>query len=238
MKTEKVKALFISDTHIGSKHSNCDQLMEVLRQYSPERLYLVGDFIDGWRLQKRHYWEQSNTNVIRKILSYTKHGTEVFYVIGNHDDFMRQYDELNFGLITITEEVEYDGFLITHGDRYDGVVKLRWLGKLGGIGYEYAMGIDRSLKKLGLRRSLSHLLKTKVKDAVKFITDFENELARQAINRGCRGVICGHIHKPEDKTIHGIRYLNCGDWIENNSYIIHTMEGDYVLRYYVHRHFA
>jgi UDP-2,3-diacylglucosamine pyrophosphatase LpxH len=138
---------------------------------------------------------------------------------------------MNFGNITIMEEVVYDGYLITHGDHYDGVVKLRWLAKVGSFGYELAMDIDRLLKRVGLRRSLSHMLKTKVKDAVKFITNFENEIVRQATLRGCKGVICGHIHKPENKLINEVHYLNCGDWLENNSYITQNMDGTYELKY-------
>jgi UDP-2,3-diacylglucosamine pyrophosphatase LpxH len=228
---QKIKALFISDVHIGSRSSNCLELLNVLRKYSPEKLFIVGDFIDGWKLQRRHFWTQDNTNVVRKILSYTKYDTEVIYIIGNHDDFLRQYDDMNFGNITFMEEVMYDGYLITHGDHYDGVVKLKWLAKVGSFGYELAMDIDRLLKQLGLRRSLSHMLKTKVKDAVKFITNFENEIVRQATLRGCKGVICGHIHKPENKLINEVHYLNCGDWLENNSYIIQKMDGTYELKY-------
>ena len=110
---------------------------------------------------------------------------------------------------------------ITHGDLYDGVVKLKWLGILGSIGYDLAISIDRGLKKFGHKKSLSKFLKDSVKEAVKFITSFEVELVRQAKKRNCKSVICGHIHNPEDKIIDDIRYLNCGDWIENNTYIVH-----------------
>jgi UDP-2,3-diacylglucosamine pyrophosphatase LpxH len=227
---EKVKSLFISDVHLGSRSANSSGVLEILKKYSPEKLFIVGDFIDGWKLQRRHYWTQDDTNLIRKILSYTKENVEVIYIIGNHDDFLRQYDDMHFGNITFMEEVVHDGYFIVHGDHYDGIVNLKWLAKIGSIGYELAMDIDRLLKKVGVRRSLSHTLKTKVKDAVKFITNFEEEVVRQATLRGCHGVICGHIHKPEDKNINGVRYLNCGDWIENNSYIIQHMDGSYELK--------
>jgi UDP-2,3-diacylglucosamine pyrophosphatase LpxH len=111
------------------------------------------------------------------------------------------------------------------------VVKLKWLGILGSIGYDAAISIDRTLKSIGYKRSLSKFLKDKVKEAVKFITSFEEELARQAIKHGCNAVICGHIHHPEDKLINNIRYLNCGDWIENNSYIIYN-DNQYQIKYY------
>jgi UDP-2,3-diacylglucosamine pyrophosphatase LpxH len=226
MKTKKkmkIKALFISDVHLGSKGSKASELLETLKQYEPEYLFIVGDFIDGWLLKRRHYWTQDFTNVIRKILSYSKKGTQVIYITGNHDDFLRHYSPLDLGEnITIVDEYIWNDYYITHGDLYDGIVSLKWLGVLGSIGYEMAIGIDHFMKRFGYKRSLSKYLKKKVKNAVKFITDFENQLIYQAKERNCKGVITGHIHTPADKIIKGLHYLNCGDWIENNSYIIHT----------------
>ena len=219
----KVKALFISDVHLGSKGSQAPELLQTLKQYEPEYLFIVGDFIDGWLLKKRHYWTQDFTNVIRKILSYSKKGTQVIYITGNHDDFLRHYTPLDLGEnIKIVDEYIFEDYYITHGDLYDGIVSMKWLGVLGSVGYEMAIGIDHFMKRLGYKRSLSKYLKKKVKNAVKFITDFENQLAYQAKERNCKGVITGHIHTPSDRHIKGIHYLNCGDWIENNSYIIYN----------------
>ena len=224
----KIQALFISDVHLGSKGSNAEQVLNILKQYQPEYLFLVGDIVDGWLLKRKFRWPQSHTNVIRKIMSYSKNGTKVIYIPGNHDEFAREYLDLNFGNIEIHNEYIWNNTYITHGDLYDGVVKLKWLGILGSIGYDFAISIDRRLKKLGYKRSLSKFLKDKVKEAVKFITSFEDELCRQAIKHNCKTVMCGHIHHPEDKLIGDVRYLNCGDWIENNSYIIYN-ENEYTV---------
>ena len=224
----KVQALFISDVHLGSKGSNANEVLSVLKQYQPEYLFLVGDIIDGWLLKRKFRWPQSHTNVLRKILSYSKNNVKVIYVPGNHDEFMRYYLEFSFGNIEVHNEYVWNNTLITHGDLYDGVVKLKWLGVLGSIGYDLAISIDRRLKKLGMKRSLSKFLKDKVKEAVKFITQFEVELIRQAKKNNCDTVICGHIHLPADRMIEGIRYLNTGDWIENNSYITFN-DGDYTV---------
>lgn len=220
----KIDALFISDVHLGSKGSNAKKCLEVLKMYEPEYLFIVGDFIDGWLLKKRNYWTQDFTNLIRKVLSYSKKGTKVIYITGNHDEFLREYSPLMLDTnITIVDEYEWNGYYITHGDLYDGVVQLKWLGHLGSWGYELAIQIDRLMKRMGYKKSLSKMLKEKVKGAVKFITSFEKQLIFQAQKRNCKGVICGHIHTPE-KYINdeGILYLNCGDWIENNSYIIYN----------------
>jgi UDP-2,3-diacylglucosamine pyrophosphatase LpxH len=224
----KIEALFISDVHLGSKGSNAEQVLNVLKQYQPEYLFLVGDIVDGWLLKRKFRWPQSHTNVIRKIMSYSKNGTKVIYLPGNHDEFAREYLDLNFGNIEIHNEYIWNNTYITHGDLYDGVVKLKWLGILGSIGYDFAISIDRRLKKLGYKRSLSKFLKDKVKEAVKFITSFEEEIVRQGIKHNCSTVMCGHIHHPENKLIGDVRYLNCGDWIENNSYIIYN-ENEYTV---------
>ena len=218
----KIEALFISDIHLGSKGCNAELLLKTLKKYEPENLFIVGDFIDGWLLKKRFYFPQSQINVIRKILSYSKNGTKVHYITGNHDEFLRQYTPVDFGNISILDEMVWNDYYITHGDLYDGVVQLKWLGKLGSWGYELAIWVDRSLKKLGYKNSLSQFLKYKVKEAVKFITRFEKQLEYQAERRGCKGVICGHIHTPSLEISREFHYINCGDWIENNSYIVYN----------------
>jgi len=219
---KKVEALFLSDVHLGSKGSNADDLLKTLKEYEPEYFFIVGDFIDGWLLKKRHHWTQDFTNVIRKILSYSKNGTKVVYVTGNHDDFLRNYTPTSFSEnIQIVDEYVWNGYYIVHGDQFDGIVKMKWLGVLGSWGYEAAIWIDRVLKRLGYKRSLSKFLKKNVKDAIKFITDFEKQAAYQAKLHNCHGVIVGHIHTPTDTYVGDIHYLNCGDWVENNSYIVY-----------------
>ena len=218
----KIQALFISDVHLGSKGSNAEQVLDVLKQYQPEYLFLVGDIIDGWLLKRKFRWPQSHTNVIRKIMSYSKNGTKVIYIPGNHEEFAREYLDINFGNIEIHNEYIWNNTYITHGDLYDGVVKLKWLGVLGSVGYDLAISIDRKLKSFGYKRSLSKFLKNSVKEAVKFMTSFEQEIVRQGVKHNCDTVMCGHIHHPDDKIIDGVRYLNTGDFIENNSYIIYN----------------
>ena len=222
----KVTALFISDVHLGSKGSQAKEVLRLLKYYEPKNLFIVGDFIDGWLLKKRHYWTQDFTNVIRKILSLSKNGCKVYYITGNHDDFLREYSPTKFGNIEVVDEMVWKNFYISHGDLYDGVVKLKWLGVLGSIGYEIAIWIDTILRRFGMKRSLSSYLKKKVKGAVKFITSFERQLAYQALSNNCQGVVTGHIHTPEDKIISiknkDIRYINTGDWIENNSFVVYN----------------
>jgi UDP-2,3-diacylglucosamine pyrophosphatase LpxH len=229
---KKVEAIFISDAHLGSRGCNAEELLSTLKQYEVEHLFIVGDFIDGWILKKRHYWTQEFTNVIRKILSYSKGGTKVVYVTGNHDDFLRSYTPMAFSEnIKIVDEYIWNDYYIIHGDQFDGIVKMKWLGVLGSWGYEAAIWIDRLLKKLGNKKSLSKFLKNNIKNAIKFVTNFEKQVAYQAKIKSCKGVVTGHIHTPANHQVDGIHYLNCGDWIENNSYIIYN-KGKFTVNYH------
>jgi len=233
-KAISIDSLYISDVHLGSRGTQAEELLEVLKKYKPKRLFIVGDFIDGWLLKHRHHWPQSHTNVIRKILSYSKSGTQVFYITGNHDDFLRAYDHLDWGNIQILNEYIDETDWIIHGDLYDSVVlNNRLLSQIGGIGYEWLIGFDRIYKKIrhtcGLPpRSLSKWAKHRVKSAANFIQRFETTLAQEAKARGCSRVICGHLHTPAQHKIDTVEYLNTGDWIESLTWITRE-NGEYTL---------
>jgi UDP-2,3-diacylglucosamine pyrophosphatase LpxH len=130
---------------------------------------------------------------------------------------------MQLGNIKIVDEFIEGGIWFCHGDKYDGIIKMHWLGMLGSIGYDAAIVIDRLLKKINKKTSLSKYLKDNVKAAVSFMVDYEHEMIRQAKKRNCHTVICGHIHTPADKTIDNIRYINTGDWIENQSYVLYEL---------------
>ncbi len=213
-----MKTLVISDVHIGSKGCQTEKVLDLLKDESYERYILVGDIIDGWLFKKYKKFSYDHTKVIRRLLKLSK-DREIIWIAGNHDEFLRKYLPLELGNIKVVDEwVEY-GTWFCHGDKFDGIVQLRWLGMLGSLGYDLAISLDIVFKKLGLKRSLSKFLKSNVKAAVSFMVDFENEMVRQAKKRNCDTVVCGHIHTPADKIINGVRYLNTGDWIENCSYI-------------------
>ena len=213
-----MKTLVISDVHIGSKGCQTEKVLDLLKDESYERYILVGDIIDGWLFKKYKKFSYDHTKVIRRLLKLSK-DREIIWIAGNHDEFLRKYLPLELGNIKVVDEwVEY-GTWFCHGDKFDGIVQLRWLGMLGSLGYDLAISLDIVFKKLGLKRSLSKFLKSNVKAAVSFMVDFENEMVRQAKKRNCDTVVCGHIHTPADKIINGVRYLNTGDWVENCSYI-------------------
>jgi UDP-2,3-diacylglucosamine pyrophosphatase LpxH len=212
-----MKTLVISDLHIGSKGCQTEAILKLLEK-KYDRYILVGDIIDGWLFKKYKKFTYEHTKVIRRLLKLSK-DAEIIWIAGNHDEFLRKYLGTEIGNIQIVDEWVENGVWFCHGDKYDGVVKLRWLGVLGSIGYDLAIVLDRLLKRTGYNFSLSKYLKNNVKAAISFVVDFENEMIRQAKKRNCDVVVCGHIHNPEDKRIDGVRYLNTGDWVENCSYI-------------------
>ena len=236
----RFRALFISDTHLGTPGCQAEALLAFLRRTESEYLYLVGDIVDGWQLRRRWYWHQSHNDVIQKLLRKARKGTRVIYIPGNHDEAARHVVGVAFGDIAIMAEavhVTADGrrLLVTHGDLFDGVVQCaKWLALLGDVLYTFTLKLNWHVNavraRLGLRYwSLSQFLKHKVKNAVSYITAFESAVANEAKRRGFDGVVCGHIHKAEIREIEGILYCNDGDWVESLTALGETLEGELVI---------
>jgi UDP-2,3-diacylglucosamine pyrophosphatase LpxH len=232
----KHRSIWISDIHLGTRGSKADLLCDFLKHNDCETLYLVGDIIDGWRMKKRTYWPQAHINVIRRILTRSKRGTNVIYVTGNHDEFLRRYSGMSFGNIHLVDEAIHtttDGseFWVVHGDAFDSIVcNQQWLALVGDWAYEMMLRFNvifnRIRQLLGLDYwSLSAYLKYRVKQAVSFISNYEKTLANECQKRGLQGVVCGHIHHPQVDTIGDIQYANCGDWVESCSALVEDQQG-------------
>jgi UDP-2,3-diacylglucosamine pyrophosphatase LpxH len=236
--TIKVRSIWISDIHLGSKGAKATQLSEFLKRYDCEYLYLVGDIIDAWRMKKTNFWPQDHTNVIRRILTRAKRGTKVIYITGNHDDILRRFSGITFGNIQLTDEwqhttVKGEKLWIIHGDQFDGVVQChRWLALLGDWAYEWMLTFNRWFNNLRHRLgfgywSLSAYLKHRVKRAVNFISDFEEAVAKAAAQKKVNGVVCGHIHHAEIRPFaNNITYYNCGDWVESLTALVELDTGE------------
>ncbi len=233
---KRYRAIWISDLHLGTVGCQAEPLLDFLKQHESDTLYLVGDIIDGWQLKKRWYWPQSHNDVVQKILRKARKGTRVVYVPGNHDSFARQYAGQHFGGIEVHLEAEHttlDGkrLLITHGDLFDGVIQyVPWLAYLGDRLYTLVLAgnvwFGRIRARMGLDYwSLSQYLKHKVKDAVSFMTAFEDTLIKEAKGRGFDGVVCGHIHKAQTREVDGILYCNDGDWVESRTALVEHLDG-------------
>jgi UDP-2,3-diacylglucosamine pyrophosphatase LpxH len=232
----RYRALFISDVHLGTRGCQAGMLLDFLRVYDAETIYLVGDIVDAWQLKSGWYWPQTHNDVVQKLLRKARKGARMIYIPGNHDEFLRDFPGHHFGGIEVVEQtvhVAADGkrYLVMHGDAFDVVVRhAKWLALLGDWAYVTALGVNTWLnvirRRLGLSYwSLSAWAKLKVKNAVSFIGHFEETLAKEAKRLNCDGVICGHIHHATLRDLEGVTYINSGDWVESCTAIIEHFDG-------------
>ncbi len=240
MDPSDMRTVFISDLHLGSRGAQSERLLAFLNRIQPDHLYLVGDILDFWRLRSGWYWPRTNNRIVRRVLDLAAAGTRVRFVPGNHDELLRDYTGAEWAGITVEREAIHDcadgkRLLVLHGDEFDAVVlHSRWVALLGARAYELLLVLNRWFNYLRRRSglgywSLSTFLKHKVKNATRFISDFEQAVARDAGKRGVDGVVCGHIHKPELTTITGLVYANCGDWVESCSALVEDRAGELTL---------
>lgn len=233
---QRHRTLFISDIHLGTRAAQAELLLEFLRHHDADTIYLVGDIVDLWRVKRGPVWLQSHNDVLQKLLRKVRKGARIIFIPGNHDEGLRDYCSTSFGGIEIVRDRVHESadgkrLLVMHGDEFDVVIRYaKWLAFLGDVGYELALKINQPLN--WMRRhlgygywSLSAYLKYRVKTAVNFIGEFEKVLAAEAHRRGVDGVICGHIHHAADRNIDGIRYLNCGDWVESCTAVAEAYDG-------------
>jgi UDP-2,3-diacylglucosamine pyrophosphatase LpxH len=233
----RVRALFVSDVHLGTRTSQAGRLLDLLRCCEADEIFLVGDIIDFWRVRRGPHWPQTHNDVLQKLMRKVRKGTRLILVPGNHDECLRDYAGMQFGGLEIHRDTVHTTargrrYVVMHGDEFDVVVRsAKWLALLGDRGYEFALWLNRPLnwvrRHLGFGYwSLSAYLKNRVKKAVAFIGAFEEAVATEARRRGVDGIICGHIHHASDRTFHGAHYLNCGDWVESCTAVIETLDGE------------
>jgi UDP-2,3-diacylglucosamine pyrophosphatase LpxH len=236
----RVRALFISDVHLGMRPTRIALLLDFLRRHEAETIYLVGDILDGWRLAKAWHWPAEYHAFVEIMLSKALAGTRIVYLPGNHDEFLREhlgtyFGELEFVDRTVHTTAQGKTYLVIHGDQFDIVVAhARWLAFVGDWAYRFALQINIVInwvrRRLGFTYwSLSAWAKQKVKNAVSIIGRFEEALSLEARQSGVDGVICGHIHYADMHDRLGIHYINTGDWVESCTAIAETEEGVFEL---------
>ncbi|MCE2612226.1 UDP-2,3-diacylglucosamine diphosphatase [Flavobacteriaceae bacterium D16] len=244
MKKRKIDISVISDVHLGTYGSHADELIAYLSSIEPNKLILNGDIVDIWQFSKR-YFPSSHLRVIKKIISMASNGTEVYYITGNHDEVLRKFADTSVGNFSIMNKLvlELDGrkAWFFHGDIFDvSIQNARFLAKLGGYGYDLLILLNRfvnwCLNKMGKEKySIAKRIKNGVKNAVKYISDFEKTAADLAINNGYDYVICGHIHQPKKEIyqnkIGKTTYLNSGDWVENLTALEYSFKRWKIYRY-------
>ena len=234
---QKVRAIFVSDIHLGTRGCKAEQLLEFLRHYESDYLYLVGDIVDFWAMKRSIHWSPAQNTVIQKVLRRARKGCRVIFVPGNHDEALREYSGIAFGDIELINEIEHttaDGrrFVLLHGDEFDQVTRYhKWVAVIGDIAYNLLVWLNTYLSRVRRRMgrpgywSLAGYAKRKVKSAISFIFDFEESVIHAVRERGVDGVICGHIHWASIKDIDGLTYINCGDWVDSCTGIVEHTDG-------------
>ncbi len=235
------RSVFISDVHLGTPDSKVREVIDFLKHVRCGKLYLNGDIVDGWALRRGSKWRKRHSRFVRTILKkMEKEDTEVIYCRGNHDDILDRFLPLGFGNLKFLKETVHHGadgrrYLVVHGDGFDSVsTNHKWLAVLGAVGYDTLLGVNRLYNRwrawCGKESfSLSRKVKARVKSAVSFVDRYEMQLQELARQRKCDGIICGHIHTPEDKQVGEIRYLNSGDWVESLTAIVEHEDGRFEL---------
>jgi UDP-2,3-diacylglucosamine pyrophosphatase LpxH len=236
----KVRTIFVSDLHLGSKAAKAEAFIDFLRNHEAERIYLVGDIIDGWRLKRSWHWPQTHNDVAQKLLRQARKGARITYIAGNHDEFLRDFQGTHFGGIEVADRVIHEAadgrrYLVLHGDQFDTVVRNhRWLAYLGDKAYDTAIVLNRVIARL--RRamgwpywSFSSWAKLRVKKAVNFISSFRDVVRQEARKAEVEGVICGHIHHAELTAIDDVAYINTGDWVESCTAVVENFDGSFEL---------
>ncbi len=242
---KKIRTLFISDVHLGTKKCQAEKLLDVLKNYEFEKLVIIGDFIDMTSMKRKFYWKESHSTVIQKILRLSRKGTQIVYILGNHDYYLRDYikeNNLKLGNIEICDEhvhetAKGERIYLCHGDQFDGFVRLHpLLYAVGDFAYEMSFKINKVYNGIrfmfGLQYwSLSKFLKSKVKDAISFINDFKRLSLMKIEDTDCDSIMIGHIHTPAIERMGSKTYYNCGDMVESCSYLVETLKGDLELKY-------
>jgi UDP-2,3-diacylglucosamine pyrophosphatase LpxH len=234
------KSIFISDIHLGTRGCQADALCAFLKSNTCDNLFLVGDIVDGWRLRRKWYFPQSHANVIRRILTSAKRGTQVYYILGNHDEALRKFLQFDIvlGNIKLLDRYEYlavnnKKYLVIHGDFFDVLmVDKKWLMHLGDNLYNFMIWFNMHFNSVRMLFgfsywSLSRWLKNNTKQAVNYIQNYEKHVSSYCKSEGYDGVICGHIHHAEIKIIHGIEYMNDGDWVESATALLEHTDGTF-----------
>jgi UDP-2,3-diacylglucosamine pyrophosphatase LpxH len=219
------KAIIASDLHLGTKDSQAKEFIEFLEKHPTDLLILNGDIIDGWALNRGAKWKKGHTKAVAALLKISNK-TKIIWIRGNHDEFLSEFIGNHFGNIEIRENYILNNYFIFHGDVIDVfITKYKWLAKIGSVGYDFALWMNRWYNKYRAWRklpyqSISQDIKAGVKAATNYVNDFETTAIKMAAQNGCHGVICGHIHQPADLHINGDHYLNSGDWVENRTAIL------------------
>ena len=236
-----IRTLLVSDVHLGCKHSRASEFLCFLKQYRPETVYLVGDFIDAWKINSGWHWSDECDQIVEHMIGLGRQGTRIFLIPGNHDSFLRNpaFQAMLPGdlpHVQIADEFVFETLrgwklLVTHGDLFDVFeTRAQWISKLSTLFYDTCLSINRTICNAFFAETRNPyggcaILKQRVKRGVRFVSGFESKIADHAKLRDCEGVVCGHIHTPNIINDSSMLYCNTGDWVENCTGLVEYVDG-------------
>src|SRR5258708_21256813 len=156
-RTVKVRRVFLSDIHLGYKRARVRELSEFLQGIDADRIVLVGDISDALSVGQRLFWTAQHTNVVRGLLAKRRSGARVIYIPGNHDASLAMFAEVLNGQCEVHREWVHrtsqgKRLLVTHGDRFDGIVTCApWLTRLGDALYYAVVALNHGVNNLRSR---------------------------------------------------------------------------------------
>ena len=228
MKIRELEVAVISDIHLATHACKPKKVLKYLKSIQPKILVLNGDIIDSWRFS-RNYFPKQQLKVIRQFIKMMEKGVQIYYITGNHDEFLRKFNQTQIGNLRIVNQLilELDGLKtwIFHGDIFDNIIhNTKWLAKLGATIYGMLsilnQYVNRFLAWIGKPEIMIYksIKKYIVREKIS-LSSFESAIGNAAIKQGYQTVKCGHTHVPKQKQLtisdQKIQYLNCGDWIEH-----------------------
>lgn len=228
MKNRQLDIAVISDLHLATYACKPKKILKYLKSIKPQMLVLNGDIIDSWRFS-RNYFPKSHLKVVRQIIKMMEKGVKVYYITGNHDEFLRKFSPVEAGNLQIVDRLvlDQDGgkTLILHGDIFDhSIYMAKWLAKIGAAGKGMLSLIDAFINGLlGIfgRKDfiLYKTINQKLNRERSTLIGYEKSMLKSCAEQGYQTVICGHTHFPKDRELlinnKRVHYLNCGDWVEH-----------------------
>jgi len=231
------RSIWISDVHLGTRGCKAEALLTFLRRHRADNLYLVGDIVDGWNRGAAWHWSQAQSAVVAEIRHWHRSGVNVVFLPGNHDESYLDLVAALFGTIPVASRLihrtaEGRMMLVLHGHQFDQSNNAAcWPGRMGSRAYTLALRINDWYGRERLRSgNRARWLKERLSNVVRVLTEvdrceFDRTVFEAAREHRVDGVICGHIHRPEQRMLDQIWYVNDGDWVESCTALVEDRDG-------------
>lgn len=226
---KSVRTMIMSDFHMGYKGFDAPAAINCLQSHDFRILYLLGDIVDGWKLEKRWYWNQDYTDLIDYLVDLQKDGVKIFITPGNHDEklrdplavvarpFIRMKYHIRIDDHFVHEANDGKRYLMIHGDQFDRRI-VRGPSKPLDRLYTYLTEnsiipprIETTKDNDGFEKRWS-LGKAIARNGQSILNRFTEAAAYRIIKDNYDGIMYGHSHVSMHIRRDGKNIINCGSW--------------------------